>query len=206
MSPAILGYVASALILLAMTMTAVVRLRTVGLLGSLAMAGYGALIDAWPVVAANVLIACAHVHHLRRLLLTKAEFQLQPIATASHWYFERFLAFYAGDIRRSHPSFDVQAIPRPKGYFILRDMVSAGLFLYLERGRDLEIVLDYVTPDYRDLKNAHFAYGELDKRIDASRFDRFVVRPGTRQMQGYFTRMGFRPSAEPGVFERPLSA
>ena len=201
----ILGYVASALIVVAMSMTAIVHLRLIGVLGAVTMAAYGAVIGAWPVLAANAIIAVMHVVQLRRLVAKPSSFELQPIADASQWYLRRFVQFYGDDIRRTHPAFDVSAFtrresdsdaatPRLQGFFVLRDMVSVGLFLYREDpdARAIVIAIDYVTPRFRDLRNARFAYRELPRRIDTTRFAQCRVTPSNAQMRRYFLRLGFR--------------
>lgn len=213
----LLGYLASALIVVAMSMTAIVHLRVIGFVGASAMASYGAVIGAWPVVGANTIIAIMHVVQLRRLVAKHSCFELQAIADASQWYLQRFVSFYGDDIRRTHPAFDVAAFardaaataPEVKGFFILRDMVSVGLFLYREDPADqtLVIVIDYVTPRYRDLANARFAYRELGRRVDTARFVRCRVTPSNAQMRRYFLRLGFREgrvATAPEALELPL--
>ena len=203
-APDLLGYIASGLIVIAMSMTAIVRLRIVGFMGATAMAAYGVALGAWPVVGANTIIAAMHAVQLRRLMARGSRFELQPIASASQWYLQRFIAFYADDIRKTHPEFDVAAFMRDvehvdfKGFFVLRDMLSSGLFLYREdpATHAIVIVLDYVTPKFRDLKNARFAYAELPRMVDSAVFRRCLVRPATDEMRRYFLRFGFVPVAE----------
>jgi hypothetical protein len=202
----LVGYLASGLIALAMMMKVIVRLRIVALLGSLTMGTYGALIEAPPIIAANLFIAAVHAWHLRALLFSRVHFELQPIARASHWYIERFVAFYGADIQRSHPGFDLAKVPNRRGFFILRDMLSAGLFIYSEEGDALRIHLDYVTPAFRDLRNSRFAYHEFDRRFAESPVRRFIVTPPSPEMASYYRRMGFFDSAaEPGLLERPIA-
>jgi hypothetical protein len=201
--PEALGYLASLLIAVAMMMQGLVRLRLTGLLGSLTMAVYGGLIGAGPILGANLFIAAVHAFHLRRLLGSATHFELQPIARTSHWYFDRFLRFHAADIALSHPRFDAAKIPERQGFFILRDMLSAGLFLYADEGESLRIHLDYVTPAFRDLKNARFAYGAFDRQFADGVARRFVVRPDTAEMRAYFLKVGFEPGGG-GELVRPI--
>jgi len=201
--PEAIGYLASLLIAVAMMMQGLVRLRLTGMVGSLTMAAYGGLLEAWPILGANLFIAAVHAVHLRRLLGSDTHFELQPISRTSHWYFDRFLRFHAADIALSHPAFDPERIPNRDGFFILRDMLSAGLFLYADEGERLRIHLDYVTPAYRDLKNARFAYSAFDRQFTDGVARRFVVRPDTPEMRAYFLKVGFRPGHE-GQLERPI--
>src|SRR5690606_31118923 len=59
------GYLASALVVLSLTMTSVVRLRTISLAGSIAFVVYGAMLGAVPILISNAVIAAINVWFLR---------------------------------------------------------------------------------------------------------------------------------------------
>lgn len=204
----LVGYVASALIALAMMMTGIVRLRVVALAGSATMMAYGVLIDAWPIIIANAFISAVHLVYLRKLLTSRVHFELQPIGHVSNWYLHRFLHFYGADIATSHPDFDIHALPEHLGFFVLRDMLSTGVFIYTQDGDALRIHLDYVTPAFRDLRNARFTYAEFDRRLAGTGARRFVVLSPTAEMASYYARNGFNPAPDLGLgaLERPIAA
>ena len=60
------GYLASALVVLSLTMASVVRLRIISLCGSIAFLVYGLLIESVPIVITNVSIAAINIWFLRR--------------------------------------------------------------------------------------------------------------------------------------------
>jgi hypothetical protein len=62
----LVGYLASALVVLALTMTSVVRLRMVSLAGSITFFVYGTLIDSVPIMITNGSIAVINVWFLRK--------------------------------------------------------------------------------------------------------------------------------------------
>lgn len=203
----LVGYVASILIAVAMMMKGIVRLRFVALAGSATMMAYGVLIDAWPIIIANSFISAVHILYLRKLLTSRVHFELQPIDLVSSWYIGRFLRFYAASIADSQPDFDLEAIPDHHGFFVLRDMVSTGVFIYTQEGDALRIHLDYVTPTFRDFRNARFMYAELDKRLAGTGARRFVVLSPNAEMASYYARNGFTPAPDlgPGALARPIA-
>jgi len=207
-APEVIGYVASILIAVAMMMSNMLRLRVVALLGSMTMSLYGVLIGAWPIVIANIFISVVHAWYLRRLVFSPIHFELQSISEASHWYLARFLRFHGKDMAHSHPNTDVLAIDDRHGFFILRDLVSTGLFVYTKDGKDgqdLRIHLDYVTPEFRDLRSARFAYSEFDRRFPEGGPRRFLVEPPSAEMAAYYRRVGFTPIAgEPSLLEKAI--
>lgn len=64
----LLGFVGSTLIVVSLTMRSIIRLRIIGLLGAAAFIGYGFALQAWPVVATNVVTSSIHLYHLRSLV------------------------------------------------------------------------------------------------------------------------------------------
>jgi hypothetical protein len=68
MGAEVVGYVASALVVLSLAMTSVVRLRMISLVGSVAFVVYGVLIESVPIVLTNVAIAALNLWFLRNEL------------------------------------------------------------------------------------------------------------------------------------------
>ena len=64
-STELIGYVASALVVVSLAMTSVVRLRAISLVGSVAFVVYGVLIESVPIMVTNVAIAALNVWFLR---------------------------------------------------------------------------------------------------------------------------------------------
>ncbi len=187
----IIGYIASGLIALAMTQSAVLRLRIIGLIGSLTMGVYGAMLGAIPIILVNLLIGAVHLYHLFRLTQGAVRFDLTPIPPGRSGYLDTFLEHYGGDIRRYFPSFDIAAMRAREGFFVLRDLVPVGLVLFEREPKQLRVHVDYVTPNYRDLKSARFAYRELAQSIDCEGIERFVIDAPGRETLPYFKRIGF---------------
>ncbi len=61
------GYAASALIVVSLIMTSVVKLRIVNTAGCALFVVYGLIVGAYPVAIANALIVCINLYHLYRL-------------------------------------------------------------------------------------------------------------------------------------------
>ena len=68
----LVGYLASALVVVSLAMTSVVRLRAISLVGSLAFVAYGVLIESIPIVVTNAAIAVLNVWFLRSELAAGA--------------------------------------------------------------------------------------------------------------------------------------
>ncbi|WP_249314868.1 uroporphyrinogen decarboxylase [Pseudoalteromonas sp. S1727] len=62
-----LGYLASALLIVSLTMSDVSKLRWFNLAGCIAFTAYGAAIAAWPVAITNGLLTFVNIYHLLKL-------------------------------------------------------------------------------------------------------------------------------------------
>jgi hypothetical protein len=189
-----LGYAGSLLVALSMTMNNIWRLRLINLAGASTMATYGYLIESVPVLLLNLFIVCIDLAYIVELKRRVEQFRIMAFPSHSYPYLQAFLEFYRKDIERYQPEFSLPSIANPKGFFILRNMVSVGLFIYSERENSIEIHLDYVVPNYRDLKNAHFAYDRHIDRFVAAGFRQAVMTSSVPEHQRYLQRVGFRRS------------
>src|SRR4051794_14365968 len=100
-----LGYLASVLVAVSLTMKSIVRLRIVNLVGALCFTAYGALIHAWPVAAVNGIIVGINVWHLAHMASAREYFHLLEVAPTSE-YLKEFLRFHAAEIARYLSGFD----------------------------------------------------------------------------------------------------
>ncbi|MCG9629951.1 MULTISPECIES: YgjV family protein [Vibrio] len=63
----ILGYAASIMVAISLTMKDIVRLRVLNFIGCALFTAYGVMIDAWPVVATNGFIAIVNIYFLAKM-------------------------------------------------------------------------------------------------------------------------------------------
>ena len=65
------GYAASALIVISLIMTSVVKLRVVNTAGCVLFVVYGFIVGAYPVAVSNLLIVLINLYHLYKIKSTK---------------------------------------------------------------------------------------------------------------------------------------
>lgn len=192
----LLGYVASVLVAVSLTMSRIVRLRVINLVGSLAFTVYGALIGAYPVAAVNAFIVCINLWYLSRMLRAREYFRLLPLEPDSE-YLRYFLAFHRDDVRRFLPDFAHEPKPGELTLFVLRDLVPAGLFIGEVRdGGCLWVRLDYVIPAYRDFKIGRFLFGESAEFFRTRGIREIASPAGSREHAAYLRKMGFAPASD----------
>lgn len=189
----ILGYAASILIATSLLMRSIVRLRLINLAGSATMSIYGLLIGAYPVAILNLMTTTINLVQLALLQRRTEIFRAIEIRTDSP-YLEHFLSVQAADIARFFPRFRYDtAAPTNKRLvaLVLRDLVPAGVLLGTIRGEQLDVDLDYVVPQFRDLKVGRFLFRD-EADFFRSRGVREIVSPAdTDKHAQYLERIGF---------------
>lgn len=196
----ILGYLASVLVAVSLTMSSLAKLRALNLMGALAFAGYGWLVGAYPVLAVNGFIAVVNVVYLLRMQPGRSEaFELLPLVRPDNRYFQRFLEFHGEDIARFFPAFRSENLDGVHIVFILRNMLPVGLVVCRRRDEQtLDVLLDYVIPSDRDFQCARYFYRSWSGVIPEAGIRRFVARGGVNQHRKYLRKMGFVVDSDQG--------
>ena len=187
----ILGYLASALIALSLMMRSIVRLRMINLTGAAAFSLYGFLIGSYPVGILNLLTTSINIIQLIRLQRRREIFRILEVSPDSH-YLHYFLQFQADDIRHFFPQFRFEREGTTLSLFVLRDLIPAGVLLGETRGDSLHVRLDYVVPQFRDLKVGRYLFGDQVEFFRKRGIREIVSPPGTKAHTGYLERIGFR--------------
>jgi hypothetical protein len=201
----LLGYAASIIVAISLTMRSVVRLRVVNLVGALVFTLYGVLISAYPVAVLNGLIACINVYYLWQMRAQTPYFTVLSTHHDSD-YLRQFLQFYAADIQNFFPNFKFEPAPNAMLFFVLRDLVPVGLFIAdRHEAETLHVHLDYVIPGYRDLKPGLFLYQQEAAHFRAQGIRQLATTANTAAHRHYLRRIGFTPSpTTPDHFERAI--
>lgn len=192
----LVGYLASALVVLALTRTSVVRLRLMSLLGSLAFVAYGSLIGSVPILVTNTCIAVINMWFLRKEFIAGARggFALGASVVRSDSAFLRdFVQYHLDDIRKFQPDFSLPIGDDVFALLLTRDSLPAGLVV--GRRQDvttLRIDLDYVLADYRDSRLGRWLYGPGAKVFRDAGISLLVADATTATHDQYLERIGFQ--------------
>ena len=204
----LVGYLASALVVLALTMTSVVRLRMVSLCGSLTFLVYGALIESVPLLITNASIAVINVWFLRREFASGGphgrDLGVSRIRADSPFLAD-FVAFHLTDIHRFQPDFHLPQGDDVVTLLLNRDGLPAGLLIGRRTGPTLTIDLDYVLGPYRDSRIGRWIYGSGADIFRGDDITTLRSAGTTETHRKYLERMGFRQcSDEPDLYELTL--
>jgi hypothetical protein len=193
------GYLASALVVLALTMTSVVRLRMVSLAGSITFFVYGTLIDSVPIMITNSSIAVINVWFLRKEFASGGphgrDLGVSHIRADSPFLAD-FVAFHLVDIHRFQPDFHLPTGDDVVTLLLNRDGLPAGMLIGRRDGSTLTIDLDYVLGPYRDSRLGQWLYGPGAQVFRADGIDQLRSAGTTDTHRKYLERVGFHPSPD----------
>lgn len=185
----LIGYIASALIVLSLAMTSVVRLRIISLLGSITFSVYGFLISSPPVIITNMSIAILNIYFLFKEF-TKKNLAMVPIEAKAPFLTD-FLAAHKNEIEKLQPGFKLR--DDSLAWLLDRDALPAGVLIGHRIEDRLYIDLDFVTAAYRDSRIGTFIYGDGSKTFKDLGVRQLVATPGSTEVQRYLEAMKFTP-------------
>ncbi len=199
------GYFASLIIATSMTMSSIVKFRWINLVGAIAFATYGLLIHAIPVTVLNGFIAFVDIYYLTKIYRKKEVFDILKVRNDNKYLLE-FLKFHDQDIQNFFPDFVYKPEMNTISFFVLRNLNVAGVFLAHREGENtLFVGLDYVTKEYRDLKNGKFIYQHLRPRFVEKGYKKVVAPVSSKKYEQYLKKLGFTKDKE-GKFSKNLMA
>ena len=196
----LIGYLGSILVAISLMMKSLLRLRIINLIGALFFTFYGILLGAYPVAFLNGIIVCIDLYYLFQMWRQKDFFRFLEVSPQGK-YLNAFVEFYRDDILEIIPTYRHTMDDDLYCFFILRNMMPAGLFIAKVQGEEAHIQLDYVIPNYRDFKVARFIFEENAAFFRARGIRRFVSDGGSAIHRKYLEKMEFVNQGETYVHE-----
>ena len=188
------GYLSSVIVAISLMMSSIVRLRWYNLIGALIFSFYGFMIGSLPVGLLNLFIVVTNIYYLRGIYSKKESFKALPTHIDDP-YLRYYLDFYKKDIVKFFPDLDkiIKEMSPSKDTWVLlllRNAQLAGILVGKRNGPGLNILIDYVTASYRDMKTGAFLYQHSD--IFEKEGIELLIQETNKPMQQKFLRnMGF---------------
>ena len=195
----LIGYLGSALVIVSMLMTSVVKLRIINTIGSVIFCGYALAIHSYPTAAMQLCLIIINIINLYKLNNTKKEYAAVGV-NASDGFLAHFLFANSSDIKKFFPDFST-ASENDKIFLITCSQVPAGVFIAQEdTNGSLCVKLDYTTPAYRDCSAGKFLYTHL-KRLGIKKLTAETKIPAH---QKYLHKMGFSTGRDSDLYTKEL--
>ncbi len=171
------GWAGSALLIVSLLQTRVLRFRILNLSASLSLVAFNALVGVWPMVGMNIATSTINLWFIAAMLRDRHDesaFDVLQVSPADA-YFQHFLALHAADISRFHPVY-AGIEPDDLAFQILKGDETVGVVLIRRDGDQARVQLDYVTPRFRDFSPGEFVW-RRSPRLRERGFRRVITPP-----------------------------
>ncbi|MGZ2369810.1 hypothetical protein ACXR6G_08510 [Ancylomarina sp. YFZ004] len=190
-----LGYAASIIVFVSLSMTSIVKLRWYNMLGAMLFSIYGFLIGSYPVAFMNFLIVCTNIYYLVKMNKHKESFKVIEVKD-NDGILNYYLDSYKKDIEKFFPDF--KSAEGKLSVFVLRDMSVAGIFIGEVKDDMFKIDIDYALPQYRDFKVANYLYNKLSDVLSQHEVKCIVCDSDIEDNLKYIKKMGFQTCTREG--------
>lgn len=190
------GWIGSAVLVWSLLQTELHRLRIINLVGCLVLIVYNGVVGVWPMVGLNVVLAVINVVHLLRMRRERHDSGVYEVLEVGgdDEFLRHGLRVHEADIRRHNPGFVHDPFTGDPCYLILKGDSAVGVVVMRDLGDGrAQLLLDYVTPPYRDLSPGEFVFGP-DGPFRSRGFREILTPPG--MVDPYYERLGFQKQGD----------
>jgi hypothetical protein len=168
------------------------RLRVINLVGCVVLIAYNAIVGVWPMVGLNVVLAIINIWYLMRTARERhdsAVFEVLEV-DGDDTYLRHVLRVHEADILKFNPTFVHEPFGTDTAYLVLRGDETIGVIIMRDEGDGTaRLLLDYVTPRYRDVSPGEFVFGP-NGPLRAHGLRRVIVP--SDMVEPYYERLGLR--------------
>ena len=186
---ATLGYAASFIILVSLTMKSIVMLRWINAFGSALFVVFAILTRSWPTVAMNIGIIAIDLWYAFGVVGRKEDYRLIHAERTS-----AFLDFFYRENEAEIVGiFGEDAFADAKGFsYFVRNAEIAGLFAWRENSPvECAILIDFVTKRYRDAKIGRYFFDQHLASFREKGYERLVCETEHPRHARYLAKLGF---------------
>jgi len=202
------GFFGSALVAISLMMSNLRRLRWINMMGAIVFTIYGFLIDALPVFVLNGWIVLVNIYYLRLMYSSREKFHLiSPLQGINDPVVRMFLDEYQADINKIFTHFNAEDMNDASVWLTYRDLKPSGIFIFksTEDPTALMIELDYVSPAYRDMKNAQLIFKSHMGQLKDQGITHLKALGEQPVHQQYLQSLGFEETGTDYLYQLKIS-
>lgn len=187
------GYLASLVVLISLTQSSIIKLRIINFIGCLLFASFAYFIDSLPTIFMNLSIACINIYYLYQIYSSKEEFKIISASNDSE-YFAHFITVNEPEITKQTSVEKLKSADQ--SFYMLRNNNVAGVFAGNNEGDGIfSIVLDFVTPQYRDFKLGKYYFNKYPAFLKEKGINTLQAVANDKDHRVYLDKMGFKQSS-----------
>lgn len=190
----IFGIASSLVILISLSMTSIIKLRWINMLGCFLFAFYGYMIGSGSTIFLNIGIALINIYFLKKLYAIKENFEL-ILADKNSEYFKHFIKQNSEDLSKFFEEKNIEKSDTV--YYMIRNNYTVGVIGWTrEEDSVLEIQIDYVTEKFRDMKFGNYLYNENLKFFKELGYSKIIQKTEVPAHEVYVKKLGFKKLSE----------
>ena len=191
----LLGWGGSALLVFSLLQARVLRFRTLNLAATLILLVFNAVIEVWPMVGMNSVLAVINIVFILRLTRERHDHEVFEVVQVKldDEYFKHVLKTHESDIRMFQPDFGSRPDEGQHAFVIVKRDETVGMVLLRREGDVAHVELDYVTPKYRDFSPGEFVWRRSGVLKDLGITH---VRTSPLALGDYYEHVGFHRNGE----------
>ena len=191
----LLGWGGSALLVYSLLQASVLRLRVLNAIACVILVVFNWVLDVWPMVGMNIVLVAINAWFIVQLVRDRHDqtaFEVLEVAPSDE-YLRHTLRVHGADILRFNPTFVHDPSSDQDAFLVQRGDETVGVVLLHTEGDTAHVLLDYVTPRFRDFSPGEFVWRRSNLLSD--RGIRHVVTP-PGMVGAYYGRLGFVRSGD----------
>ncbi len=176
------------------------RFRVLNTIACVVLIFFNAMIGVWPMVAMNTVLAAINLWFIAQLLRQRhddAVFSVLQVGLDDD-YLQHVVASHREDIARFQPDFSWHPDRADLAFIVARGDETVGVVVVHRNGDVARVVLDYVTPKYRDFTPGEFVW-RRSGMFESLGFRRVVTSP--TMVGAYYDEVGFRTDGDRYVLD-----
>lgn len=196
----LLGWGGSALLVYSLLQSSVLRLRVLNAVACVILIVFNATLEVWPMVGMNTVLVAINAYFVVRMLRERHDetaYQVLEVSPTDE-YLRHVLRVHDGDIRKFNPGFLHVPSQAHDAFLIQKDDETVGVVLLREEGDTAYVLLDFVTPRYRDFSPGEFVWRRSGLLVSRG-IRRVVTSPN--MVGAYYDRLGFRSEGRSYVLD-----
>ncbi len=156
----IFGYIGTALVIISMLMTSVVKLRVINICGSTISMIYAIFGGAWPIVLLNASLVAINIFQLLRMRFSKYRYSfVKTDMNDKNLAYFRFL--YSDDIIKHFPDYNFRNDEESEAHLVYCGSEIVAILIGKRSNDEIQVEIDYVTPKFRDFPVSKQLYKRL---------------------------------------------
>lgn len=194
----LIGYAGSLIIAVSMLMTSILKMRWMIFSGNVVFIVYGVMIGAYPIILLNGFNMVVNAYFIWQAYKLQGNYAVLPSNMTSPMM-ERFLVYYADDIRKYFPAF--QRFEKEDIVFLIVKGTAVISVAGFRKNNDgsFNVVVDYVAKTHRNMKPGKLLF-ERENIFSLLNTDTIYAQSYHLRHTVYLHRMNFKPTETKDVF------